>query len=218
MANVSENEKNSVSLPYMQAYGSITKTLEAVQKATTPDRFTYDFLATKLGIKASGARPVIPFLKRIGFLGTDGAPTELYKQFRNPASRGAAAAAALRKGYAPVFEINEYAHTLGDTELKGAIIQATGLSASSRMPADILSSFKALNAFADFDAAGVEAVGNTDQSGSGASDSKADQGNGGLQNAGLNLGYTINLNLPATSDVAVFNAIFKSLRENLLEK
>ena len=36
------------------------------------------------------------------------------------------------------------------------------------------------------------------------------------QGLGLNLGYTINLNLPATSDIAVFNAIFKSLKENLL--
>jgi len=35
---------------------------------------------------------------------------------------------------------------------------------------------------------------------------------------GLNLGYTINLHLPATSDIAVFNAIFKSLRENLLSR
>ncbi len=34
---------------------------------------------------------------------------------------------------------------------------------------------------------------------------------------GMNLSYTINLNLPATSDVAVFNAIFKSLKENLLQ-
>ena len=34
---------------------------------------------------------------------------------------------------------------------------------------------------------------------------------------GLNLSYTINLNLPATSDVAVFNAIFKSLKENMLK-
>lgn len=34
---------------------------------------------------------------------------------------------------------------------------------------------------------------------------------------GLNLAYTINLNLPATADIAVFNAIFKSLKENLLK-
>ncbi len=36
------------------------------------------------------------------------------------------------------------------------------------------------------------------------------------QRLGLNLGYTINLNLPATSDPAVFNAIFRALKENLL--
>ena len=35
-------------------------------------------------------------------------------------------------------------------------------------------------------------------------------------NLGLNLSYTINLNLPATSDQAVFNAIFRSLKEHLL--
>jgi len=34
----------------------------------------------------------------------------------------------------------------------------------------------------------------------------------------LNLSYTINLVLPKTDDAAVFNAIFKSLRENLLRK
>jgi hypothetical protein len=33
---------------------------------------------------------------------------------------------------------------------------------------------------------------------------------------GMNLSYTINLNLPATSDQAVFNAIFRSLKEHLL--
>jgi hypothetical protein len=30
------------------------------------------------------------------------------------------------------------------------------------------------------------------------------------------ISYTINLNLPATTDVEVFNAIFKSLKENIL--
>ena len=33
---------------------------------------------------------------------------------------------------------------------------------------------------------------------------------------GINLSYTINLNLPATTDINVYNAIFKSLKEHLL--
>ena len=34
---------------------------------------------------------------------------------------------------------------------------------------------------------------------------------------GINLSYTINLNLPPTTDVEVFNAIFKSLKQHLLQ-
>ena len=33
----------------------------------------------------------------------------------------------------------------------------------------------------------------------------------------FNLSYTINLNLPETTDVEVFNAIFRSLKEHLLK-
>lgn len=35
---------------------------------------------------------------------------------------------------------------------------------------------------------------------------------------GINLSYTINLNLPATKDIDVFNAIFKSLKQHILDQ
>jgi hypothetical protein len=34
----------------------------------------------------------------------------------------------------------------------------------------------------------------------------------------LEISYTINLQLPATTEIAVFNAIFKSLKEHLLDE
>ena len=34
----------------------------------------------------------------------------------------------------------------------------------------------------------------------------------------INLSYTINLNLPATKDIEVFHAIFKSLKQHLLDQ
>src|SRR3954447_16366805 len=79
-------------VPYLNAYGNITKALQKIKTAQTPDRFTQDFLATKLGLKGGSPKPVIPYLKRTGFLGSDGAPTTLYKRFRNSAQSGAAAA------------------------------------------------------------------------------------------------------------------------------
>jgi hypothetical protein len=199
-------------LPYINAYGNITKVLEKIQGAATPDRFSQDFLASTLGMKGGSARPLIPYLKRTGFLGADGAPTALYKSFRNPTEAGAAAAKALRTGYTPLFEMAEAAHTLDDSRLRGLVVQATGLENSSKVVGAILGSFKALRAFAD--PSGAPSAADPPEP-----ESEAEVGSGetgGALPPGLSLGYTINLHLPATSDVAVFNAIFKSLREHLL--
>lgn len=198
-------------IPYVNAYGSIGRTLRKIKDATTPDRFTQDFLATKLDQKGGSPKPVIPFLKRTGFLASDGAPTQVYKRFRNNSQAGAAAAEALRQGYKPLYEVNEYAHGLSDDELKGLIVQVTGLEGDSGTVKAMIGSFKALREFADFEAVATSEVeDDTDSPANGA----------GAQTGGalgsVKLGYTIHLNLPATSDVAVFNAIFKSLRDNLL--
>ena len=68
------------SLPYMNAYGNITKALKKIQSVATPPRFTQDFLATKLNLKGGSPKPLIPFLKRTGFLDGDGVPTDQYKR------------------------------------------------------------------------------------------------------------------------------------------
>ena len=203
-------------LPYMMAYGVITKTLEKIKQAATPDRFTQDFLSTKLGVKGGSAKPVIPFLKRVGLLGTDGAPTDRYKRFRNAAATGTAATEALKQGFKPLYDRNENAHGLKDAEVKGLIVEATGLEPDGSTVKAILGSFKALKAFAKFDGEGAteaDAESAEEEVNGGA----AEEANGGRGTiAKLGLSYTINLNLPATSDVAVFNAIFKSLKEHLL--
>jgi hypothetical protein len=203
-----------VKLPYIAAYNTITKGLEKIQAAATPDRFTQDFLANTLGMPGGTPKPLIPYLKRTGFLNTDGSPTELYRRFRNAELRGAAAAAALRVGYEPLYQIHETVHELGDSALRGVIVQATGLEKNSNVVKAIAGSFKALAAFADFAAAAI-GVAEAEESPAIASAVHASAGGGVTR---LNLGYTINLHLPATSDIAVFNAIFKSLREHILRE
>ena len=144
-------------------------------------------------------------------MASDGAPTSLYKRFRNPAQSKRAAAEALRKGFAPLYQINEYAHDLTDDDLKGVIVQATGLDEGASTIRAIIGSFKALRAFADFELATQEDEGNGQELSEGRPVAEDRVG----FPAGLNLGYTINIHLPATSEVAVYNAIFKSLREHL---
>lgn len=199
--------------PYVTAYGNITKALKKIQTAATPPRFTQDFLATKLDLKGGSPKPLIPFLKRIGFLGSDGVPTELYKRFRNPNERGRAAAEALRTGYRSLYEVNEYIHAAPEKELKGIIVQLTGAEPDSSTVKATVGSFKALRDFATFEEGEEEAEEQPEEE----RQVGEEPGDGrGVLRKGLGLSYTINLNLPATSDIAVFDAIFKSLREHLL--
>jgi hypothetical protein len=206
----------SESIPFVQAYGNVTKALERIQAAATPPRFTQDFLATKLDLSGGSAKPLIPFLKRLGFLGSDGVPTDLYKKFRNPSERGRAAAAALKIGFRALYEVNEYIHDVADKDLKGVVVQVTGSEPTSSTVKGILGSFKAVRAFAKFD--GEDEVDDPADPGAreAANDTPCDP-DARISTSKIGLSYTINLNLPATSDIAVFDAIFRSLKEHLLK-
>ncbi len=98
-----------------------------------------------------------------------------------------------------------------------AIVQVTGTEADSATAKCTLATLKNLKSFAKFDEA--EAVPEKaialpePATASSKRKAPADIGEPGI---GVNLAYTINLNLPATTDQAVFNAIFRRLKEHLL--
>lgn len=208
----------AANLPYVATPGSIKTALEKIRSAATPERVTRDFVTAVLQIKGGTGGNLPPFLKRIGFVASDGAPTDLYRRFRNPATGGAAMADAIRIGYKELLQANEYFYRLSDKDLLALIVQVTGVEAENRAAALTLSAIKVLKAFANFDS--VEAIAESkgqqplQESLPATVGLPAHQPNNGK--LGLNLSYTINLNLPATSDQAVFNAIFRSLKEHLL--
>lgn len=208
-------------LPYITAPGNIEKALTAIKSAATPPSVSQDFVKTILNIPGGSGNQVTSFLKKIGFVNADGTPSDLYKRFRNSATAGKAAAEALEIGYKPIYTRNEYMHRLSDDRLRGLIIEETGQGDDSSVVGLTLACIKAIKKFASW-STNDEAMGapkeapvttlpsNVEKSS--AAGEKLRRGD----KVGLNLSYTINLNLPATSDSAVFNAIFKSLKENLL--
>lgn len=202
--------------PYLANPGTIKKVLDKVKSASTPERFTADFLSAKLGLKGGTPRAAIPYLKKIGLIGSDGVPTDLYRRFRNPSESGAAIAEAIRRGYKSLYEMNEYVHELSDKDLKGLLVQATGLEEKSPVIYFIQSTFKNLRSFADFEQK-LDRANDADGSRDTEPRERKQRQPAESSGIGVNLGYTINLNLPATSDVAVFNAIFRSLKEHLLK-
>jgi hypothetical protein len=204
-------------LPYVNAPGSIVNVLQKVKEAKTPERFTTDFLETKLAARGGNSRQFIPFAKKIGLLNSDGTPSDLYKTFRNPATSGTALAQALKHGYRELFERNEFANSMKKEDLKGLIVEITGLEPTNRVLLLICQTFETLKKLADFEreppSQPVEAVQPEEEASRVASPGQHDLGG-----VDLRLAYTINLVLPKTDDPAVFNAIFRSLRDNLMKR
>jgi hypothetical protein len=142
----------STKLPYVVQPGSIPKIFEKVRQAQTPERFTVDFLQTKLGFRGGNYRQFIPLAKKIGFLGTDGKPTDLYKRFRNSSHGGTAMAEGIKIGYREIFERNEYANGLNKEQFKGLVVEITGLDSKDRAVDLVCQTFEALKKLADFEA------------------------------------------------------------------
>jgi hypothetical protein len=203
-------------LPYVTATGNVDKALLGIKSAATPAKVTQDFVKTILKIPGGSGDQMTSLLKKIGFVNADGSPSDIYRRFRNSSSTGPAAAEALRYGYAPLFKRNEFWPALDDADIRGLIIEETGLPKESPTVTTIMNTLKGIKKFATFSSEGekppkpeTEAPQQLPQTTFVPTPSS--------QSFGLNVGYTINLNLPATSDIAVFNAIFKSLKDNLLK-
>ena len=203
------------SLPYVTATGNVEKALLGIKAAATPDSVTQDFVKTILKIPGGSGNQMASYLKKIGFFFFDWSTSDIYTRFRNSTSMGDAAAEALKTGYAPLKIRNEYWYALDDDKLRGLIIEETGEEESSSIVSYILGCIKGLKKFAAFDSK-PKPPPKPDLNESPSALSPAFSPLPQNTSVGLRLGYTINLNLPATTDVAVFNAIFKSLKEHLL--
>jgi hypothetical protein len=214
----------SENLPYSTAPGTLEKMLEKIRVASEPERFTQDFVGTKLAMKGGTAKTCIPFLKKMGMVGSDGKPTDIYREYRNPKKSRTALGRAFRIIYARLFEMNEYVHDADDSEVLGLIVECTGSEKSSSATKFTMATFNMLRKHADFEPTETEDL---------ADEEEPESSTQGVASAmqqypaqlpsispkkGINLSYTINLNLPATKDIEVFNAIFKSLKQHILDQ
>jgi len=212
-----EQRKIPGNLPYLTASGTLKKALDRLIDAQRPDKFNADFLENILKLTGGAARATIPIMKKMGLLASDGAPTELYARFRTTSGRGAAALQALRNGFPEIFKRSEYAHTLEEGKLKDIIVEITGLKASDPVASAIRSTFNVVRSYVpanvDVSINQGESVHPEETASGPVLQQPAVSGVSGP----IRLAYNINIVLPETSDLNVLNAIFRSIRENLMQ-
>jgi hypothetical protein len=200
--------------PYVNAYGAIGKLFSEISKASVPPKFSQDFMETVLGLKSSSHRALISLLKKLGFIDAANVPTDAYRSFRDPASSGQVMATQIRLAFSDIYKANEYAHNLSKDDLTSKLRVLTGAAEDDPYIPSVVGTFMELKKLADFSSTKKQPV--SDESKEllpaemGARQAKP-------IHTTLGLSYTINLNLPATTEIEVFNAIFKSLKEHLLD-
>jgi hypothetical protein len=202
--------------PYVNGYGGIPVLFRKIKEAAVPAKFTQDFMTTSLGLKSSSFRAMIPLLKKLGFIDPANVPTEAYRNFREVSLAGSVMAERLREAYKNLFAANEYAYKLDKKDLTAKLRTVTGAGEDDANVNYVASTFIELSKLAKWEApAEAKSKKEKDVEQDEVIDQDEDVKGWALKGR-LGLSYTINLNLPATTEIEVFNAIFKSLRENLL--
>jgi hypothetical protein len=203
-------------LPYMTSSGTLKKALDRLIDAQQPPRYNADFLENILSLTGGGARATVPILKKMGFISSDGAPTALYSKFRTDSGRGAAALQGLQLAFAEIFKRSTYAHNATDAKLKDIIVEITGLVANDPVAVAIRSTFNVVKSYVP---ANMEIGGPASEAAPPPEDSATDRQPPSPPSdtaSEIRLAYNINIVLPETSDLNVLNAIFRSIKENLM--
>lgn len=198
--------------PFVLTNNRIPVLLEALGAAARPAKFSQEFLKT-LGFASSNDRAFIPLFRKLGFINGDGAPTEAYDALRVKNSRGTILAEKMRDLYADVFAVNTNMQDASEEELRGALSRITGKDAPTVQR--YAATFKALAAQANFKSPPPPSVSEPEKSIEEPSVQPVRSTPPAPSTRHSEFHYNIQIHLPVTTDIAVYHAIFRSLKENL---
>jgi hypothetical protein len=201
-------------LPYMIAVGNVPAILDRIRGAGTPPKFNREFLSSSLGFTASQDRGMIKVLKQAGFLTADSTPTPRYNEFKSSSTGGQALAQGLREGWAPIFLADQRANERTTAQLVDLFKSVTGQGDS--VTQKMASTFKALASKADWSTPLLEPAAEDGSLGRGKPNGQEAVLEAQPVSSGINLHQDFHIHLPPTSDVSVYRAIFRALREELL--
>lgn len=158
-------------------------------------------------------------LKAIGFLTADGAPTQRYLDYRDESRSRGVMAQALRDAYSDLFVINEKPSKNDRKAIEGKF---KSVHNAKDGPATLMAgTFLALLDLADLSAPDIVAAKKIIEPAPVEPNivSEAEKIAPVMtpEKGTVSLNYNIQIHLPATTDIEVYNAIFKSIRGHLID-
>lgn len=196
---------------YTQASNVLGEFFGKLRDAQAPDKFTLQIIKD-LGYKSDNHRAFLPILKSLSFLTAEGAPTPRYHNYRNHSASKSVMAEAIKEAYSDIFLIKEK-----PTAADRALIE--GKFKSYHNASDTVANLMTKTFYALLDLADLSTTTSSNNK------VKIDvvqedtvENSHGKSNMPSTVGlhYNIQIHLPATKDLEVYNAIFKSLKDHLL--
>ena len=200
---------------YVLPTNRIPDLFSKIRDGQAPERFSNQLLKD-WGFTSTNDRAFIPLLKSLGFLTSDGKPTQRYTDYRDHSRSKHIMSEALREAYGDIFLIKELPTQADKDAIEGKF--KSFHNASDNVAGLMTKTFLGLLGLAD-----LSKKTTTSSSSSGKEPEKKIEVEPSLPPNGMvhgvsGLHYNIQIHLPATKDVEVYNSIFKSLKEHLFEK
>lgn len=201
----------------MNAYLQTTKNLQSIINslvgARAPERMTNKFLED-LGFKSTNDRLYIGLFKGLGLLDENGAPTQRYHQFLDQSETGRVLADCIQEAYEDLFALRKDAQTLSVDEVKGKLKTLTQGQKSDNIITLMANTFKGLCDVADWSS--KETKSEKIETTKLPSKEELTRPKQLDESHSMNLHYNIQIHLPETTNMAVYDAIFQSLTKHLL--
>lgn len=198
---------------------SVPAYFDAILDAQPPERFSIKFLE-RLGFTSTNDRLFLGILKDLGFLNRDGTPQPRYYNFMDRSQSKVVLAEGIKEAFGDLFAVNTKANEFKVEDVKNKLRALYAGKKSDLVINNIASTFRALCDYADFSSSPIERTDRVPLQPApqereiptlAVTDMLPDSDK--LKISGLQ--YHINIVLPDTRDQAVYDAIFKSLREHL---
>jgi hypothetical protein len=203
---------------YLVTTKNLVAFLNAIQTAQAPERFTQKFLQD-LEFKSTNDRLFIGLLKALGFIDDSGTPQERYYKFLDQSEAPRILAEAIAEAYDDLFRINKEAYKLSEDEIRNKLKTLTRGEKSENVISWMAKTFKSLSDYADWSRAArahpLIPAPSSERASEATSESSSPQISAAKPKIG-GLHYNIEIHLPATRDAAVYDAIFRSLREHIM--
>lgn len=210
---------------YLTSVKNLPAILKKIVDGTAPEKFTTSHLKG-IGFNSSNDRAILPIFKDLGFLDLEGVPTPRYHSYRDKSKSKQVLGEAIREAYEDIFHINEHPTESDRSAIEGRFKSVHNVS-------DVVAQRQAMTFFALLKLADISGTSPSKKTNKEKEKTKEpapakepqkepmvnrdEEIQRMFPTAFAGLRYNIEIHLPATKDVEVFNAIFKSLKEHLLD-